>query len=260
MNVVIGLLGLGALFWYTATAHDTAPLMGVFHTPALLLLVFGPWCAALIAWPVEQLAATFRHLSRAMRFSATRSRQLLFDELSAFAAEVRARRPAVALEVADRAEHELVRQLAPLLVKQYGPAALEQTAATAAHCLSSSVRRSETVLGALARAAPAMGLVGTVLGLVKLLRALDDYAQIGPSLALALLCTLYGLVLANAVYQPLARRLQTWNTVLLEEARLLSRALVLVSEGRPLADLRALFESASGDPEESLALALEDRP
>jgi chemotaxis protein MotA len=258
MNVALGLGGMAVLFWYAAAAHDSVPMMGVFHVPALALLVLGPWCAALVAWPTEQLVATVRHLARAMRFRTSHSRQLLFLELTAFAAEIRARRHAAALEVADRAEHELVRQLAPLLVKQYGPEALEQTAATAAQCLSSSVRRSEAVLSALARAAPAMGLVGTVLGLVKLLRSLNDYSQLGPSLALALLCTLYGLVLANAVYQPLARRLQTWNAVLLEEARLLTRALTLLSEGRPLADARTLFESAAGEPEAPEVLAAED--
>lgn len=246
MNVVIGLAGLAALFWYAATAHDSTPIYGVVHVPALLLLVLGPWCAAMIAWPLEQLVSTARHLARAMRFDAPRSRQVLFEELSAFVAELRQRRPAQALEVADRAEHELVRKLAPLVIKRYSAQSLEQTALTAAQCLSSSVRRSEQVLNALSRAAPAMGLVGTVLGLVRLLRALTDFSQLGPSLALALLCTLYGLILANALYQPLARRLHTWNTVLLEEARLLTRALLLMAEGRPLADARALFDAAAG--------------
>ena len=63
-------------------------------------------------------------------------------------------------------------------------------------------------------------------------------------MALALLCTLYGLLLANAVYQPLARMVHARTTAGLEEARLLLRALLLVGEGKPLADLRALFETA----------------
>src|SRR5205823_13399714 len=108
-------------------------------------------------------------------------------------------------------------------------------------CLSSALKRSEDVLTSLARVAPAMGLVGTTLGLIGLLRDLSNFTQLGPSMALALLCTLYGLVLANGLYQPLARLVHVHAVVTMEEARLLSRALILVGEGKPLADVRALF-------------------
>jgi chemotaxis protein MotA len=84
--------------------------------------------------------------------------------------------------------------------------------------------------------------VGTVLGLIALLKDLSRFDQLGPSMALALLCTLYGLVLANAVYQPLARIIHSHMTVSVEEARLITRALVLIREDKPLADVRKLFE------------------
>jgi chemotaxis protein MotA len=246
MNVVIGMAGLVLAFWYAASSHEGGTFLGVIHLPALVLVAVGPACVALISYTPEQLRDSVLHLVRAIRFSPARSRTLLYEELSRFAVEVRAHRPAAALEVADSAEHELVRQIAPLLVKQYDSDALEQTAATASQCLSSALRRSETVLTSLARIAPAMGLIGTVLGLVKLLRDLADFSRLGPSMALALLCTLYGLLLANGVFQPLSRRLHTWNSVVVEEARLLTRALLLIREGRPMADIRALFDSARG--------------
>lgn len=246
MNVVIGMGGLVIAFWYAAASHEAETILGVIHLPALVLVAAGPACVALISFTPEQLRDAFGHLLRAIRFSPARSRALLYEELSRFAQEVRAHRAAAALQVADSSEHELVRQLAPLLVKQYEPAALEQTAVAATQCHSSALRRSENVLTSLARIAPAMGLIGTVLGLVKLLRDLSDFQRLGPSMALALLCTLYGLLLANGVYQPMSRRLHTWNSVVVEEARLLTRALLLMREGRPMADIRALFESARG--------------
>jgi chemotaxis protein MotA len=59
----------------------------------------------------------------------------------------------------------------------------------------------------LADTAPALGMAGTVIGLVGMFAAMDDPATIGPSMALALLTTLYGLLLANAVAAPVAGRL-----------------------------------------------------
>ena len=57
-------------------------------------------------------------------------------------------------------------------------------------------------------AAVQLGLIGTLLGLVQMLGNLSDPASIGPSMALALLTTFYGAVLANMVFLPLASKLE----------------------------------------------------
>ena len=59
----------------------------------------------------------------------------------------------------------------------------------------------------IADAAPALGMAGTIIGLIGMFAAMDDPAAIGPSMALALLTTLYGVVLANLVAAPIAGRL-----------------------------------------------------
>ena len=55
--------------------------------------------------------------------------------------------------------------------------------------------------------APAMGMVGTLIGLVQMLSNMEDPKSIGPSMAVALLTTLYGTILANMVFQPIADKL-----------------------------------------------------
>ena len=64
------------------------------------------------------------------------------------------------------------------------------------------------VLYRAADVAPAMGLIGTLVGLVQMLGRLEDPATIGPSMAVALLTTFYGAVLANMVFTPLATKLE----------------------------------------------------
>ena len=59
-----------------------------------------------------------------------------------------------------------------------------------------------------AEVAPAMGLIGTLIGLVQMLGNLDDPSKIGPAMAVALLTTMYGAVLANMVFSPLAGKLE----------------------------------------------------
>lgn len=56
---------------------------------------------------------------------------------------------------------------------------------------------------------PAMGMVGTVIGLVDMLGNLDDPSTLGPAMAVAFLTTLWGAFIANYFFQPIAARLKT---------------------------------------------------
>jgi chemotaxis protein MotA len=78
----------------------------------------------------------------------------------------------------------------------------DQTASTA------QVYRSAGVLRKAAEVAPAMGLIGTLIGLVHMLGNLGDPKAIGPAMAIALLTTFYGAVLANMVLNPLASKFE----------------------------------------------------
>ncbi len=69
-----------------------------------------------------------------------------------------------------------------------------------------------SILRRAAEVAPAMGLIGTLIGLVQMLGKLDDPAAIGPAMAVALLTTFYGAVLANMVFAPMAGKLERNST------------------------------------------------
>ena len=77
--------------------------------------------------------------------------------------------------------------------------------------MQAAARRHTRTVGVLRKAAeisPAMGLIGTLVGLVQMLGNLSDPSTIGPSMAVALLTTFYGAVLANMVFSPLASKLE----------------------------------------------------
>ncbi len=77
---------------------------------------------------------------------------------------------------------------------------------------------------AMAVYAPAMGMIGTLIGLVQMLANMSDPAAIGPAMAVALLTTLYGAVIANAFASPLAEKL-----ILIAESEKLNKSLILES-------------------------------
>jgi len=81
--------------------------------------------------------------------------------------------------------------------------------------LQATTERHARAVGMLRKAAeisPAMGLIGTLVGLVQMLGTLEDPSTIGPSMAVALLTTFYGAILANLVFTPLASKLERNST------------------------------------------------
>ncbi len=90
--------------------------------------------------------------------------------------------------------------------------------------------------------APAMGMIGTLVGLVQMLSAMDDPKSIGPAMAVALLTTLYGAVLANMVFLPIADKLTLRRT---EEMKLNSICLdgvLAIQEGQHPRTTEALLK------------------
>jgi chemotaxis protein MotA len=61
-------------------------------------------------------------------------------------------------------------------------------------------------------AAPAMGMIGTLIGLVQMLGSMNDPKQIAPAMAIALLTTLYGAMIANVIAIPIADKLALRST------------------------------------------------
>jgi len=65
----------------------------------------------------------------------------------------------------------------------------------------------QNVFKSMGDSAPAWGMIGTLIGLVQMLANMDDPSSIGPAMAVALLTTLYGAVIANFVCLPIADKL-----------------------------------------------------
>lgn len=88
------------------------------------------------------------------------------------------------------------------------PEEVERVMRQEIHSTSERHMHSASVLRKMAEVAPAMGLIGTLIGLVQMLGNLEDPSKIGPAMAVALLTTMYGAVLAYMFFSPLAAKLE----------------------------------------------------
>ena len=87
------------------------------------------------------------------------------------------------------------------------PELIKETLSGELSALKDRHDRGQRIFKFMSATAPSMGLIGTIVGLVQMLQSLDDPDSIGPAMAVALLTTLYGAILAFLVYGPIAEKL-----------------------------------------------------
>jgi len=92
----------------------------------------------------------------------------------------------------------------------------------------------------MAEAAPAMGMIGTIIGLVQMFAHMDDPGKIGPAMAVAMLTTLYGVIISSVVAGPIAGRLESlseaelaWQSAACKQLELLACRELDDLAGRP---------------------------
>lgn len=98
---------------------------------------------------------------------------------------------------------------------------------------SMAIRHSlgKSLLDQLGKYGPAFGMIGTLLGLVIMLGNMSDPNAIGPGMAVALLTTLYGAILANAVCCPFAEKLNFLNKQELHAMEIVVKGVMAIQSG-----------------------------
>ncbi len=123
-------------------------------------------------------------------------------------ANIARREGLLALEMEkDGIQDEFLRQTLELVVDSFDPEIVRDTAEIELESLKSRHERGQSMYKFLGTIFPAWGMIGTLIGLVILLGKLDDPSNIGPAMAVALVTTFYGSVMANFVCIPIANKL-----------------------------------------------------
>ena len=135
--------------------------------------------------------------------------------LLAAAPKVHARQQVAASE----AEDEFLEKSVQLAIDGTAPELIKDILTTELAFMEDRHAMGQSILVAMGTYAPAFGMIGTLIGLVQMLATLDDPSKIGEGMAVALLTTLYGALLANMVFLPGAGKLKvrTSNELLAKE-------------------------------------------
>lgn len=247
MHVVLGIAVTLCAFIASHMTADALELGGLLNPGAMVLLLIAPLGVTMIAHPFTDWRANFSVLFRAFQHDKNRNLYQASEEMMQIARAVRETRWADAEDAIARSKSEQVKNLAPHLLSRLEGTALHEAVGNSAFRWMAEVKSSDDFLQSLARVSPAFGMIGTIMGLVDLFKNMRDSASLGPGMAMALLATLYGLILCYCVYMPLSQRVRTYLTSGAQEQRVIERAINIIVDGRPVNEVRgAVLDAANG--------------
>ncbi len=175
-----------------------------FNPPALLIVVGGTLLVVLMKYTLQQFLAAGQIAAKAFMFKSQQPEDIITETVEL--ADAARKGGLLSLEDKDVANAFMQRGI-QLLVDGHDPEIVrmllnkEMRLTVERHDFGSRIFR------AMGDVAPAMGMIGTLVGLVQMLSHMSDPRSIGPAMAVALLTTLYGAIIANMLVLPIADKL-----------------------------------------------------
>ena len=216
MNIVylIGLLlafffvFFGIMVDFNAAQVVDPEQLTLFIDPASVLIVIGGTFAVMVACYPKQVRSMFKHF-QIMLGAKTFNPEKYIDELVELA-QIARKNGLLALEERANAQPDpFFKQAIMLIVDATDP---DRVRSILTNDIEQTSARHQEVVAMYERgsnAAPAFGMIGTLIGLVKMLYALNDadMSSLGPNMGVALITTFYGSLLAHVVFNPIAANL-----------------------------------------------------
>ena len=204
LATVIGIvLGIGVLGFGIVDAQGGAE----FISPgSFAITIVGAVAATIISLPLEKVKGALGVVKNAFFTKALAPKELI-QNLVSFA-EVARRDGILALEEASRdVKDEFLVKGLQLAVDGADPELINTIMSTELENVMERHKVGRKIFEQMGKYAPAFGMIGTLVGLVALLKNLDDPGAVGPAMAVALITTLYGAIAVNFVFLPIADKL-----------------------------------------------------
>jgi chemotaxis protein MotA len=202
LATLIGILGA---FGIVVVAMVLGGSVLVFvNVPALLIVIVGTLMVVLMKFSLGQFLGAIKVALKAFIFKLDKMEELIPSVVEM--ADVARKGGLLALE-GQQVDNEFLKEGIKMLVDGHGGDVVKDVLTKDMRQTAERHAWGVKIFIAMGDVAPAMGMIGTLVGLVQMLSAMDDPKAIGPAMAVALLTTLYGAIMANMVAIPIADKL-----------------------------------------------------
>jgi chemotaxis protein MotA len=222
------LLGIISAFGLVGVAIVTQGNISVFlNLPSALIVLGGTFGATLVNYPLRDIIRTLKVVRNAF-FYKEASLLDLIPEMVRFSRVAR-KDGLLALErVAESIPDQFLFECMRMVIDGIPADSIRQIMRNEIDFQTARHRVGISIFQAMGAYAPAFGMIGTLIGLILMLRNLESAAAIASAMAVALVTTFYGAMLANIVFLPIAGKLKERSTAeILRKEMILSGVLAI---------------------------------
>ncbi len=203
------IIGLAGAFGIVLSAMILGGSALVFvNIPSMLIVFGGSIFVVLMKFGVGQFLGAFKVAIKAFIFKPDKPLELIKQSVEL--AGLARKNGLLALESVEIGNSYFKKGI-QFLVDGLDAAVVKSTLQKERNLAAERHETGINIFKALGDVGPAMGMIGTLIGLVQMLSAMDDPKSIGPAMAVALLTTLYGAMLATMIALPIADKLGLRN-------------------------------------------------
>jgi chemotaxis protein MotA len=245
-------IGLTLIYIAIAIGSDIRIFLSL---PSFLITVGGSFSALLVNYRWKQISAVFKTLKKLTSKEITDSEEIV----NVFIYLARKARRDGLLGLEDditRLEDRFFQKGLRLAVDAIDPKHIREILVADMEATITRHQIGQGVFRTWGGLCPAFGMIGTLIGLIQMLSNLENPSTLGPSMALALITTFYGVLLANLVFIPIAGKLELLSDEEMITKRMILEGIIAIQNGMNPhileEKLRSFIEPRSNTWEEDL--------
>lgn len=225
------ILGLIAAFGLMISAiMQGSSLMVFIDLAALTIVIGGTLGTVLVHFPFADIMGAF-NVARKAFFHKAQNPSDIIERLIRYAGKARKEGILSLQSVMNEINDEFFLKGLQMAVDGQEPEALKDMLDKEIEYVMERHDKGADIFATIAAYSPAMGMIGTLIGLVQMLQTMDDPSTIGPAMAVALLTTFYGAIIANIVANPIAGKLKLRSASEVLNKTLVTEGMKAILEG-----------------------------
>ena len=219
--------GLGLVVFGIVLSGDICSFIDI---PSIVIVFGGVIASTVVSFPLKQLKSLVKVMGKAFKKSEidlNNDIDLIID-----LAQKARREGLLALEDAvDKIDNEFLKKGGRLLVDGCDPELIKSIMEAELDFLQERHAQGRAMLDTMSAFAPAFGMIGTLIGLINMLKNLSDTDALGPNMSVALVTTFYGVMIANLICTPLSKKLKARSSKEYYQKQMFLEGLLSIQDG-----------------------------
>ncbi len=205
--------------------------LGAFiDIPSIMIVVGGTIAATLVAYPLPKVKEIITLTQKAFKERPSNPNAVI-ESMIELANKARKEGLLALEESSSGIDDDFIKKGVVLVVDGTDPDLVRTLLETELDFLEERHKSGQGLFETMGSFAPAFGMVGTLIGLINMLKKLDDPSSIGPAMSVALLTTFYGSFLANMIFIPIANKLKVKSREETLEREIIVEGLLSIQAG-----------------------------